>query len=215
MTRIVIVGGAGSVNWPNLFAFKEETVTWIGVDRGTLHLLEKGITPHVAVGDFDSLSAKEFQQVSQIVSDIRTAPPEKDETDTQLALTIALNEYPEQTITLVGMTGGRLDHFLANLWMPLEPRFRPFLERIEMRDAQNTITYFHPGRHVIEKEQDKKYLAFVCLTPVAKLTLEEVKYELKEYDVSYPMSFASNEFLSNKATFSFETGIMAVIQSKD
>ena len=80
---------------------------------------------------------------------------------------------------------------------------------------KNTITYFHPGRHVIEKEQDKKYLAFVCLTPVAKLTLEEVKYELEEYDVSYPMSFASNEFLSNKARFSFEMGIMAVIQSKD
>lgn len=37
-----------------------------------------------------------------------------------------LRRYPEAQIDLIGATGGRLDHLLANLWLPLEDRFRPF-----------------------------------------------------------------------------------------
>ncbi len=42
-----------SRNYPDFHG--DETV-FIGADRGAVHLLERGITPKEAVGDFDSIS---------------------------------------------------------------------------------------------------------------------------------------------------------------
>ncbi|OUK06056.1 thiamine pyrophosphokinase, partial [Enterococcus faecium] len=53
------------------------------------------------------------------------------------------------------------------------------------------------------------------LTPVSNLTLKGSKYVLENKEVEYPTSYASNEFLSDTAEFSFSDGMIAVIQSKD
>ncbi|MCE5853706.1 thiamine diphosphokinase, partial [Enterococcus faecium] len=47
------------------------------------------------------------------------------------------------------------------------------------------------------------------------LTLKGSKYVLENKEVEYPTSYASNEFLSDTAEFSFSDGMIAVIQSKD
>jgi len=60
-----------------------------------------------------------------------------------------------------------------------------------------------------------RYLAYCCLTPVTELSIQKSKYELETTDVSQATSYASNEFVSDTADFSFSTGIVAVIQSKD
>ena len=68
---------------------------------------------------------------------------------------------------------------------------------------------------MIEKEADKKYLAYVCLTAVTDLSLYDAKYRLEDYQVLRPMSFASNEFIGETSHFAFTSGVVAVIQSKD
>ncbi|HAJ54719.1 MAG TPA: thiamine diphosphokinase, partial [Lactobacillus sp.] len=62
---------------------------WIGVDRGTLRLVKAGIKPVLAVGDFDSLTASEFQLVRERVQKIEQVPSAKDDTDTELAVKAA------------------------------------------------------------------------------------------------------------------------------
>lgn len=99
---------------------------YIGIDRGALFLLQHQRPVDLAIGDFDSLTVAELQAVKQQVKTVIQAPAEKDDTDTQLALVETLRRYPEAQIDLIGATGGRLDHLLANLWLPLEDRFRPF-----------------------------------------------------------------------------------------
>ena len=37
----------------------------IGVDRGAFHLLKRGISPDLAIGDFDSVTPEEYDAVSQ------------------------------------------------------------------------------------------------------------------------------------------------------
>lgn len=212
---VVIVAGGAPDLWPNLEVYLGETTSWIGVDRGAYYLLERGILPTTAVGDFDSLSASQLEAVEAVVEDIHYSVPEKDDTDTQLGLVLALEKYPEAEIILIGATGGRLDHFLSNLWLPLEPRFQSQLSRIKLLDQQNVISYYLPGDYLIEKEPDKDYLAYVCLTAVEKLTLYDAKYQLTDYQTRLPMSFASNEFVGETSRFSFASGIIAVIQSKD
>lgn len=210
----LLVGGP-SEQWATELVNKEVVGDWIGVDRGNLHLIKMGIDPLVAIGDFDSLSADELALVKSHVSDIRQSVPEKDDTDTQLGLKIAIEEYQADRLDIYGATGGRIDHFLANFWMVLEPRFSKYAPKIRFIDVQNTITYYLPGTHQIEKEADKKYLAFVALTPVNNMTLSDEKYQLKNYNLSHPVSLASNEFVGQTGEFSFDSGIVAVIQSKD
>ncbi|KRM23979.1 thiamine diphosphokinase [Latilactobacillus graminis] len=216
MTRVnLLVGGPVSEWAPELAHPETIDGQWVTADRGTWRLLQKNIIPVVAVGDFDSLSTSEREIVQSMVKDIRSVQAEKDDTDTQLALTIALTELQADQVVIYGATGGRVDHFLANLFIPLEERFKPFLARLEMRDRQNTIRFYGPGDYQLQKEDDKTYLAFVPLVPTTGLNLIDERYRLVNYQTQVPISWASNEFIGSTGRFSFKTGIVAVIQSKD
>lgn len=210
--KILLVAGGDPNHWP---AFSNNFDKIIGIDRGNLFLLRQGIIPDLAIGDFDSLNEAEKKEVFSQVKETQTSPAEKDDTDTQLALVRTFECYPEAEITLIGATGGRLDHLLANLWLGLEPRFEPFLTQIKIADKGNIVSYIASGNHTIKKIPTMKYLAFCCLTPVKQLTLKNVKYELSAVDFLQPTSLASNEFLTGDAEVNFSDGLIAVIQSKD
>ena len=81
----------------------------ICADSGYDHCLRLGLTPHLLMGDFDSIRATAPDTIPRI-----TLSPDKDYTDTSFAVEEALSRG-FRTITLTGMTGGRLDHTLANL----------------------------------------------------------------------------------------------------
>lgn len=215
--RVIVVAGGPTDLWPKnaLELIKSSETVTIGVDRGVLHLIEQGIVPAIAIGDFDSLSETELKRVESCVEHIHYSIPEKDDTDMQLGVLAAMESYPQAEMILLGATGGRMDHFLSNLWLALEPRFQKVLAQISLLDCQNTIRYFPPGTYTIKKEGDKKYLAFVCFAPVNGLTLYDAKYTLKQTDVTRPISYSSNEFVGDSTTFSFSSGCVAVIQSKD
>lgn len=215
ITQVIVVAGGAPSDWPELANFDREATVWFGVDRGAFYLLEREIVPELAIGDFDSLNSEELARVKAGIPEVITAQPEKDDTDTQLGMMEAISRYPAAEVILIGATGGRLDHFLANLWLPFDPRFRTSISQIQLWDRQNTITYFKPGSYDLTKEADKKYVAFVCLTPITELSLSGVKYPLTSHQVTYPISFSSNEFIGERAQFSFSAGVVAVIQSKD
>ncbi|MGM0167839.1 thiamine pyrophosphokinase [Enterococcus sp. AZ135] len=210
--KILLVAGGDPNHWP-AFSYKFDKI--VGIDRGNLFLLRRGIVPDLAIGDFDSLNEDEKKEVFDAVVEVSTSPAEKDDTDTQLALVKAFDRFPDAEVTLIGATGGRLDHLLANLWLGVEPRFFPYLSQLKIEDQGNIVSYIVPGRHKITKKSAMKYLAFCCLTPVKKLTLKNVKYELSEVDFLQPTSLASNEFMTGDAEVSFSDGLIAVIQSRD
>ncbi|KRL04698.1 thiamine diphosphokinase [Liquorilactobacillus oeni] len=210
----VLVGGPVS-EWPDdLFTGKEKEI-WVGADRGALRLIKRGLTPAVSIGDFDSSSSTERKQIFKASRKVITAKAEKDDTDTELALKVIFEEFEVERINLYGATGGRIDHLLANLFFVLRQPFYAYLEQIFIYDRFNSIRFFKPGKHQLVKETDKKYLAFVPLTAVKKLSLFDEKYRLSEVDFNYPISLASNEFTGSEGNFSFESGVVCVIQSKD
>lgn len=211
--KILLVAGGSPKDWPQFDSMDFDY--FVGIDRGSLYILEQGWSLDLAVGDFDSLTKDEQQIVQKQAKELVKAQAEKDDTDTQLALALAIQKFPESEIMIVGATGGRLDHFLANLWLPLEPRFQEFAHQIKVKDRQNSIAYYLPGDYVVKKEENMDYLAYCCLTPVTNLTLKESKYTLDRVDVAIPTSYASNEFVGDTARLSFDTGMIAVIQSRD
>lgn len=211
-TTRLMVGGPVSLlpqGWSQLAG------PWVGVDRGTLHLLAAGITPAFAVGDFDSLTPAEFARVQAQVPELHTAKPEKDETDTEMAVRLAFKAGAER-VQLIGATGGRLDHLLANLFLPTQLRFQPFTERIELLDGQNLVRFFRAGEHELTADAAYPYLGIVPLTAIEKLTIAGAKYPLHEWSSMTPFSWASNEFLGTQpVTIRWQSGIVAVVYSRD
>lgn len=187
----------------------------IGVDRGAVLALEEGIQVDVALGDFDSISEEEMTTIKNRVQKVIDHPSDKDDTDTELALLYALEHTEEESINIYNWYGGRIDHLYSILLLSLQDRFQSLIERLYLVSAKNNISYYLPGEHIVQKIENMDYLSYVLLTEVKALTLKDVKYELNEESFNRPVALISNEFIGEEASFSFEEGIVAVIQSND
>lgn len=214
MTVFLVAGHLDDFSKNYLKSLSKHNI-FVGIDYGAYFLVKEKIPVSLAVGDFDSLSDTEKKLVKETAQKVKSLPREKDDTDTQAALELAISFYPEENYVILGGIGGRLDHFLANLYLPLEKRFSPYAEKISFRNRQNAVSFYHPGKHLLKKIPEMTYLGYVALTPVKNLTLEKSRYLLENVDVSYPTSYPSNEFLSDTCEFSFASGVVAVIQSRD
>ena len=84
-------------------------------------MLELGLPIDLAVGDFDSVSRSELEMIQSATKDCMIAPAEKDDTDTELALKITFQLYPEAEVTIFGAFGGRIDHMLSNIFLVSDP----------------------------------------------------------------------------------------------
>jgi len=217
MKRVNILLGGPESEYPQELSQSIKGIPgpWVGADRGSLHLLANGIVPEIAIGDFDSISKKEQKLLQDNVPVFEKFPPEKDDTDSELCLLAARESFNAQEYYVYGATGGRIDHFLVNLFLPFDPRFNDFFDKLYYKSATNTIKFFKPGRYTVFHENSMKYVAFVNLGPVTHLNIYDAKYKLDDFNAGHPVSWASNEFLSDTIDFGFESGIVAVIQSKD
>ncbi|MFD1465541.1 thiamine diphosphokinase [Lapidilactobacillus mulanensis] len=201
---------------PSAEVKQRQNETWIGVDHGNIYLLDQQIVPKIAVGDYDSLDSSELLRVENTISDVRYAQAEKDFTDSQWAVATAFNDLGATQVNIFGATGGRLDHELVNLFMMTDPKMQSWLRQVRLIDTQNQIDFYGAGEYILDYQKDYRYLAFVNLTAVRNLNLWQVKYLLSNFSAAYPVSWSSNEFLPGKsAHFSFESGIVAVILSRD
>jgi len=89
----------------------------IAADSGAVAALGHGHIPAGVVGDLDSLDAIVQQQLRAAGSEFIQAPVEKNETDTELAVQIAIGQGATE-ITLLGALGGeRFDHTMANVFL--------------------------------------------------------------------------------------------------
>ena len=88
---------------------------FIAADSGAATALQYGCTPRIVVGDFDSLDESLLEDLGKRGSELRRSAVEKDETDTELAVQVAIEEGATR-ITLVGALGdARFDHAMANI----------------------------------------------------------------------------------------------------
>lgn len=119
--RAIIVAN-GTVEDGETFAHRvREDDLVIAADGGALVAQHLGLHPSVIVGDLDSLSAEARAELTEQGVRLLDHPARKNETDTELALRYALEQGADE-IVLLGATGSRLDHTLANvllLAMPL------------------------------------------------------------------------------------------------
>lgn len=88
----------------------------IAADGGAQVALHHGVVPAIVVGDFDSL-ALPVQELEARGCELVRAPVEKDETDCELAIQVALERGASSITLLGGLGGARFDHTLANVFL--------------------------------------------------------------------------------------------------
>jgi thiamine pyrophosphokinase len=213
---INILGGGPVDVLPDLNSYNEADSIWVGVDRGVYTLINKGIQPNLAFGDFDSVSSGELVEIENVVKHLEKFKPEKDETDMELALNWALEQMPVQ-IRIFGASGGRLDHFFANVQLLIKPVLAGTETEIFLIDRNNVIFVKAAGKYEIKKLPKKKYISFIPVTLNIKgLTLEGFKYPLKDCHISIGSTLCiSNELIRDYGNFSFLEGILIVVRSSD
>ena len=208
MTKIALFAG-GTID-----SFQMDFDLFIGVDRGSLLLIEQGIRPDLAVGDFDSVSEEELALICSQSKEVLQAQPEKNDTDLELAVKTAFVRYPQAQVTIFGAFGGRLDHTLANIFLPSNPEITPYMQQIRLCNAQNQLCYCPQGRHEVKPVAGMNYLAFMPADN-SRLSIEGAKYPLNESNYFFKKVYASNEFIDEPVFLECQSGYVIVIYSKD
>lgn len=183
----------------------------IGVDRGALWLLEHGIMPTIAVGDFDSVSENELKRIYGGCKDVRVYPVDKDKTDMELAIDVVQSLKEKGEIRMYGALGKRIDHTLGNIGL---------LERCTQLGRQATLidtsTKICLVDQRIEVQNDGKYhyMSILPITQTAVVSLSGVRYPVKQKIIRRNSTLGvSNEIINNKAVVVVHKGKVLVIQT--
>ena len=209
MSRCVILS-AGPVEDSERLRPLLKTDDWfIAADGGGRLAAALGVKPAVLVADFDSSAPPDTGGDTEIVR----LPMEKDWTDTQAAAMLALDRGYRDFL-LLGCTGGRLDHTLANIAVLLY-LLRRGADAL-MADERNFLRLYGPGRYRVDRRAGYKLSLFPYGGEVEGITVKNVRYPLEKARLTPDNSLGvSNEFLENPAEISFDKGVLMVFLSKD
>ena len=179
---------------------------YIGVDAGSLKILEKKLPLAFAVGDFDSMETQDFEQLKKHTV-CYSHPVQKDETDSELAIQLAYQKG-YGPLTLWGSLSGRMDHTLANIRL-LMYRFPDLI----LQDETQKIICLKKGRHRLKNQYT--HCSFFAIE-TSKVSFSGLLYELKEKEVYVEdIYMVSNSFVSEIAEVVVHSGSLICIQSNE
>ena len=214
MKTVLVCGGKieDSFALPALEKIRPDCI--IGIDRGLEFCYKYNIIPQYILGDFDSIAPEVLEYYENSGIPVERYQPEKDATDTRIGLELAL-KLKSREIFLLGATGGRLDHYMANLkslLIPLEQGVQTWI-----LDSQNVITVLDHGIKISREQQFGKYISFFSMGDKAEgITLAGFKYPLKNFTmVNSDEIGVSNELIEDMGEITFRSGIILMIMSKD
>ena len=195
---------------------KGKKLVLMAADRGLDFFRKNGITPDIADGDFDSLSVEGKKYLENLKdTEIIRLQPEKDDTDTQSTLNLAIAKGSEN-ILILGATGGRIDHLIGNLGLLTLGKLKGV--SVAIADAQNYICLVKSGTTLSKAGQFGKYVSFFSAgEAVEGLTLKGFKYPLNNFCLTTADSglTVSNEIRDDTAQITYDRGSLMMVMSRD
>ena len=177
----------------------------IAADGGLKHLQSLNISPHIILGDFDSLG--------YVPENATVFPVEKDDTDAMLAIRCGLSRGFDRFLLYGALDGPRLDHTVANFQA---------LQFLADRGARgyligNTQIATVVKNAAITFPADAcGILSVFCMGADAEgVTLQGLQYELENATLTpgFPLG-VSNHFVGKAATVSVKNGSLLLIYNR-
>ncbi len=177
----------------------------IAADGGYAHAVKMGITPHIILGDFDSLGF--------VPQNAQVFPVEKDDTDAMLAARKGLAEGFTQFVFYGAMEGPRIDHTIANFQT---------LQFLADRGAEGYLVGKSQTVTVLKEETIRfpetaeGILSLFCMgEPSQGVTLEGLKYCLTDgtLDSGFPLG-VSNQFMGQEVSVAVKKGSLFMIYDR-
>lgn len=214
-TGIIISGGALDKGFALQLLNEIQPEYVIGVDRGLEFLYNQQVMPTHIVGDFDSVQEDivTFYQAETQVP-IRRFRPEKDASDTEIALNLAI-ELGVKKLWILGGTGTRLDHVMANIQILKVAHTHGV--KAYLIDAYNRISL---AEKEVSLSKNGGFGDYFSVFPfggiVEDISIEGAKYPLSHYRLCPDSSMCvSNEIQDEEVKIMFPEGMIILMETRD
>lgn len=212
---IIISGGELEEGFVETVLSENEGASIVGVDKGVEYLYHHQIKPNYIVGDFDSIAPEiiKYYKTETNVA-IREYNPVKDESDTEMAIRIAIT-IGSTEIYILGATGGRIDHLWANVQsLAIGCKFNV---RAYILDPQNRIFVTDKPCQLKKSEAYGKYLSVFSLSgDIFDFNMKGTKWPLEHHVLKPTDSLTvSNRFEDEIVEIDFIGGTIVVMETRD
>lgn len=210
--KALIVAGGNKPSEKLLNSYINNAELIIGADKGSEYLYDYGIIPNIILGDFDSINKEKLKTIEDKNVEVIKFPPEKDYTDTEIAIMEAMKRGAD-TIYLFGGIGTRADHTLGNIGLLLTTKKKG--AALIIIDDHNRMYLGH--NDMILNGSYGETISFHALSDVVKgFEIKGAKYNLDSYDMHLldPRAVC-NEFLETPINIKYKSGELLIIHSID
>ncbi|MBQ9080410.1 MAG: thiamine diphosphokinase [Clostridia bacterium] len=206
--RAFIYAG-GRISPDNITEHPKSGDLTIAADSGLRNAKLLGERVDIMLGDMDSLGDTNIPEGAERLN----FPPEKDLTDTQLAVEAAIVRGADD-IVIVGGLDGRLDHTLSVMGI-LVDLYERGIHAIAL-SGDNRIRYIKSTSTLLPRS-GYKYLSLLAADAKVKgVSVEGCKYPLSNATLTTRLQFAvSNEITENCALVSVKKGGLFIVESRD
>ncbi|MFA6081380.1 MAG: thiamine diphosphokinase [Patescibacteria group bacterium] len=156
----------------------------IAADGGVKRILELELTPHIVIGDFDSISNSLYKKLTKICKEQKSLfptmikyPRKKDKTDFELAIDYCLkNKFKK--IIIFGILGDRIDHMMANIFLIAKIQTQNPKIQIKIIEGSKEIFILNKEIVILGKIGDE-----VSIIPISEkikgIVTDGLEYQLK------------------------------------
>lgn len=186
----------------------------IAADGGTENCLALDLRPTTVIGDLDSLSDDRRKELKKQGTQFLVHPRDKDQTDLELALSLAVQEGAEE-ILLIGLLGGRLDQTLANLLLLARPEYQT--ARLVVSDGVDSAYLLHPDQPLILSGEPGEIVSLIPLTLVVEgISTSGLRWALNDARLSFGSTLGvSNEMTHSSCAVTSRKGVLLVVHRRN
>lgn len=188
-----------------------DTPIW-AIDRGVNICHSANQVPAHLIGDGDSADSGAWTWAKESGAQVHTFPPEKDFTDTELALQIAADQYTNPLVILTAAFGGRLDHLMSTASVAAHAPIPCVLA-----DERETLFYLHAGESLtVTCDTPPRAISLLPFTEKCTgVTTHGLYWELQDACITNRASLAisnvlARENIKNTFTVSIKSGVLGV-----
>ena len=201
LTQLVQQSEKGSTNRPIL-----------AIDRGVNICYALRLPPIHLIGDGDSADCGAWTWAKESGAQVHAFPPEKDFTDTELALQIAAGQCTHPLVILTAAFGGRLDHLMSTAAVAAHATTPCVLA-----DERETLFYLHAGESLtVTCDTPPRAISLLPFTEECTgVTTHGLYWELRDACITNRASLAISNVLArentkNTFTVSIKSGVLGV-----